>query len=71
MDRCVHCEIGMDSGAYSYSCEVEGPDSLGNAATRHALDQDSLHFLFAFIAFLCDAVAFDLRLGNIGKPIRL
>lgn len=70
-DRCINCELEMDSGTCSYSCEVEGPDSLETADTRNALDQDSLHFLSAFIAFLCNTVAFDLRLGNTGNPITL
>ena len=61
----------MDSGTCSYSCEVEYPDSLGNAATRYALDQDSLHFLSAYAVFLNNTVVVDLRLVNKGKPIIL
>ena len=64
MDRCVDCVVRMDSGTCSYSCEVEGPDSLGNAATRHAFDQDPLHFLSALTACLCITVVSQLRLGN-------
>ena len=71
MDRCVDCEVAMEGGTCSYSCEVEGPESLGNAATRHALDQSSLYFLSAFIALLSNTIVFGLQLGNKGEPITL
>ena len=71
MDRGVDCEVVMDSGTCSYSCEVEGPDSSENAATRHALDQGFLHSLSAFIAFLCTTVVFAPLIRNKRKPITL